>query len=128
MAQQTVCFPHQNIDQYPDTTVVITRNLRKNDKKGRSQDLPTVIEFTISSFASSDEATSAQMDNAVGQAKESYKHIGPSSLAAVAESAGDAGGVVVDAIPSVNDVLAAWEPLLEKVKLFTEIMDKFAEV
>jgi hypothetical protein len=112
----------------PDTTIAITRNVRKNDKKGRSQELPTVIEFTISSFVSSDEATNAQMDKAVGQAKEAYKHIGPSSLAAVTESAGDAGGVVVDAIPSVNDVLAAWEPLLEKVKLFTEIMDKFAEV
>jgi hypothetical protein len=66
------------------------------------------------------------LDEVVGQAKEAYKqHIGPSPSTEAAASTRD---VVVDAIPSVTDVLTAWEPLLEKVKLFTEIMDKIAEV
>jgi hypothetical protein len=91
---------YRSID--PTLSIVVTRNLRKVDKKGKSQELPTVIEFTISSFASLDGATNAQMDEAVGQAR--------------------------DAISLVSNVLTTWEPLLEKVKLFTEIMDTFTEV
>jgi hypothetical protein len=66
------------------------------------------------------------MDEAVDQAKEAFQHIGPSSAEGV--SACDAVVVAVDVTPSVSNVLTTWEPLLEKVKLFTEIMDKFAEV
>jgi hypothetical protein len=129
MTQQTVCFAHQNIDRYDSTPpIVVTRNLRKNDKKGNSQELATVIEFNIVSFASSFEATKAQMDQAVDQAKEAYKHIGPSPSAAAVASACDIVGVTVDVTPSVSNVLTAWEPFLEKVKLFTEIIDQFAEV
>jgi hypothetical protein len=86
------------------------------------------MEFTISSFASSDEATIAQLDEVVGQAKEAYKHIGPSPSVEASASTRDVVGVAVDAIPSVTNVLTTWEPLLEKVKLFTEIMDKITEV
>jgi hypothetical protein len=104
---------------YPTSPIVVTRNLRKNDKRGNSQEISTVIKFTISSFASSDEATTAHMNEAVGQAKEAYEHIVPSPSAVASAS---------DATPSVNDTFATWEPLLEKIKLCTEIVDKIAEV
>jgi hypothetical protein len=68
------------------------------------------------------------LDDVVDQAEEAYKHIGPSPSVEAATSTRDAVGVVVDAIPSVSNVLTDWEPLLEKVKMFTEIMDKIAEV
>jgi hypothetical protein len=110
-----------------DTTppIVVTRNLHKKDKKGNTQEIPTVIKFTVSLFATSVEASRTQMGEAVGQAKEAYEHVVSSP------SAYDAVTVAVDAIPSVNDTLtkaAAWEPLLEKIKLCTEIVDKIAEV
>jgi hypothetical protein len=74
----------------------------------------------------SDESSSVLMSDAVSQAKEAYKHI-VSSPSAVA-SACDAVGV--DA-PSVDDVftrVVAWEPFLERIKLFMEIVDKIVEV
>jgi hypothetical protein len=106
----------------PTLPIVVTRNLRKNDKKGNIQEVPTAIEFTISLFGTSVEATITWANEAVSQAKEAYDHIVPSP------SAYDAVGEAVDAIPSVNDALAAWEPLLEKLKLCTEIVEKIAEV
>jgi hypothetical protein len=114
------------IDSTPP--IVVTRNLRKNDKKDNLQELSTVIEFTISSFASSDEATITRMNRSVGKASEASKHIRPPPSAAAVAPARDAVGVAVGVIPSVSTVLTTWEPLLGKVKSFTEIMDKFAEV
>jgi hypothetical protein len=73
----------------------------------------------------SDESTSARMSKAVSQAKEAYEHIVPSS------SACDAVGIAVDSVASVDDVFTravAWEPLLERIKLFMEIVDKIVEV
>jgi hypothetical protein len=93
------------------------------------QELSTVIEFTISSFASSNEATITQLDDVVDQAEEAYKqHIEPSPSGEASSSIRHAVGVPVDSTPSITNVLTAWEPLLEKFKLFTEIMDKIAEV
>jgi hypothetical protein len=75
--------------------------------------------FTISSFATSVEATTVRMDESVSQAKAAFEQIVslPSAL--------------VGAVGMVDDVAAkaaAWEPLIEKIKLCTEIVDKVAEV
>jgi hypothetical protein len=106
--------------------IVVTRNLHKNDTRGNSQEVATVIEFTISSFATVDEATTARMDEAIVQAKAAHEQIvSPPSVLVNAVSVADV------VIPSVGDVLAkvsAWEPLLEKIKLYTEIVDKITEV
>jgi hypothetical protein len=66
------------------------------------------------------------MNEVVGQAKAAYENIVPTPSAVA--SVCDTVGVAVDAMPSVNDTLTTWEPLLEKVELFTEIVDKIAEV
>jgi hypothetical protein len=105
-------------------TTVVTRH--KNDARGNSQEVATIIEFTISSFATLDEATTARMGEAVGQAKTAYEQIvsPPSVLVGVV-------GVADDVTPTVDDILTnavAWEPLLDKIKLCTEIMDKITEV
>jgi hypothetical protein len=106
-------------DSFVYPTLVVIRNLHKIDASGISQELATVIEFTISSFATSDEATTARMDEAVGRAKAAYEQIvSPPSV--LVEAIGVAGDVPTKA--------AAWEPLLEKIKLCTEIVDKIAEV
>jgi hypothetical protein len=119
-----ILFANSTIDD-PTPPIVATRNLCKIDKRGNSQELPTVAKFTISSFKMSDEATSVQLDRVVSQAKEAYEHIVP--LPSAMASACDAVGVAADTIPSVNDTLTTWEPLLDKVKLVTEIVDKIAE-
>jgi hypothetical protein len=103
--------------------VVVTCNLVKDDARGNTYELPSVIEFTISSF-STDEATGPEMEEAVLQAMTAFEHIVPSPRVDTADMAGSV-------ILPLNDVLtktALWEPLLEKVKLCTEIVDKIAEV
>jgi hypothetical protein len=107
------------VDSFVHPTLVVIRNLHKIDARGDSQELSTVIEFTISSFTTLDEATTAWMDESVDQAKAAYEEIvSPPS-------------VLPDAVDVAGDVLTkatAWEPLLEKIKLCTEIVDKIAEV
>jgi hypothetical protein len=59
------------------------------------------------------------MDEAVGQAKPAYDQMVSSP------------SVLVDAVGVADDLFektAAWEPLLEKIKLYTEIVDKITEV
>jgi hypothetical protein len=106
--------------------IVVTRNLHKNDARGNSQEVATVLEFTISSFATLDEATTARMNEAVDQANVAYEQMVSSPSALV-----DAVGVADDITSTVDDVLTkavAWEPLLERIKLYTEIVDKITEV
>jgi hypothetical protein len=103
----------------------VTRNLRKDDARGNSQEVPVTIEFTISSFSTSDEAKGARMDDAIIHATAAFEHILPQPLC------DDTINVDGDASPSVNDIFTvvdSWEPFLEKIKLCTEIVDKMAEV
>jgi hypothetical protein len=65
------------------------------------------------------------MGEVVGQAKAAYEGMvsTPSGM--------DAIGVTANTPSMIDGVLtkaAAWEPLLEKIKLYTEIVDKIAEV
>jgi hypothetical protein len=80
------------------------------------REVQTIIESTIPSFATSSETTNAGMNDAVGQAKTVYEPI-LSSLSAWV----DAFGVGAD---TIGRKAAVWEPLLEKIKLCTEIVDK----
>jgi hypothetical protein len=66
------------------------------------------------------------MNEAVDQANVAYEQMVSSPSALV-----DAVGVADDITPTVDDVLTkavAWEPLLERIKLYTEIVDKITEV
>jgi hypothetical protein len=99
------------------------------------QDVQTVIEFTISPFATSDEGLKDQSNQAVGEAND----IQPAPTLII-------DGVVVDGVNSItnainpitnainpitnaiNPITAAWDPLLEKIKLFTKIVDGISEV
>jgi hypothetical protein len=91
------------------STIVVTRNLHKIGARGNSQELTTVIEFTISSFATSDDATTARIGEAVDQAKGAYEQV--VSLPSVFGVAGDAIPLDIDVVTKAT----AWEPLLEKI-------------
>jgi hypothetical protein len=110
---------------YLTTAIVFSCNLCKVDTRSNAEEHPIVIKFVISSFANSDEASSVQMDNAVDQATTSFRNIVSSSSCV---DAVDVAGNTISSIDSVLTRTALWEPLLEKIKLCTEIADKIAEV
>ncbi|KAN0107633.1 hypothetical protein V8E52_009952, partial [Russula decolorans] len=106
-------------------TKAVTRNLRKDDVKGNMPDVQTVVEFTITSFATSADAAEAQMDEAVDQGRTTLDNMKPVPLLL---SADGAVADVVSATRSINTISAAWTPLLEKIERYTKIVDKISEV
>jgi hypothetical protein len=87
--------------------------------------MQTVVKFTITSFATSADAAKAQMDEAVDQGRTTLHNMKPLPLL---PSADGAVAEVVSAIGSIDTISVAWTPLLEKIKLCTEIVDGISEV
>jgi hypothetical protein len=89
------------------------------------QEVQTVLEFTIAPFVTSDEGLKDQLNEVVGEAT-NVDNMNPVPPLATGE------GAVVDRITAISDtinpVMAAWDPLLEKIKLFSEIVDGISEV
>jgi hypothetical protein len=102
-------------------TAAVTRKLRIEDRNGDTHEVPTIVEFTIASFATSAEV---QMDEAVDQAATAVDRM---ELAPVL-GAEEAVNNVVPIISGIDTMTAAWEPLLNKIKLYTEIVDRISEV
>jgi hypothetical protein len=88
-------------------------------------EVQTVLEFAIASFTTSDEAVQGQLNEAVSEAKVlDNTNSAPSRII-------DAGNVIESLISDANTVIsttAAWDPLLDKIRLFTEIVDGISEV
>lgn len=107
-------------------TAVIPRILRKSDKAGKTHEVQAVLEFAISLFTSSDKAWEDQLNEAVGGVTGvgDNMNLAPSLLI----GAGDLIDGVTSTTNTIIPVTAAWGPLLDKVKLFTEIVDKASEV
>jgi hypothetical protein len=89
-------------------------------------DVQTVLEFTITSFGTSDEALEGQLNEAVSETKV-VENMNPAPSRVI-----DGGNVVDGIISTTNNTviptMAAWDPLLDKIKLFTEIVDGISEV
>ena len=88
-------------------------------------EVQTVVELTITSFATSAEASEDQMDEAVCLGRTILDHIQPAPLLLSA-----VGAVPdVDSVTGgINTISAAWKPLLEKIELCTKIVDGISEV
>ena len=89
-------------------------------------DVETILKFTITSLGMSDEALEGQLKEAVSGAEVvDSMNLGPSRII-------DAGNVVDGIISTTNNtvisIVAALDPLLDNIKLFTEIVDGISEV
>jgi hypothetical protein len=89
------------------------------------QVVQTVLEFSIAPFATSDERLRDQLHEAVGEATAVDSMNPVPSLATGAGVVADRNTTIAN---TVNPITAAWGPLLDKVKLFSEIVDKVSEV
>jgi hypothetical protein len=84
------------------------------------------IEFTVVSSAASTDATENQMDESVMQGNIAVEQIHPASPPLeLLVGAVDHVNMTIDSTTSETDV---WKPLLEKIELFTKIVDQIAQV
>jgi len=107
------------------TVGAISRYLFKYDDHGNQTRTQTIVEFTISKASKA--AAGLNMKQAVVQGKDALDHMksAPSSVVEPIQGATDASTTVTNNIKSVSDT---WGPLLQKIKLFSELVDKIAEV
>jgi hypothetical protein len=95
------------------------------DKAGKVPPLQTVLEFTITPFATADEALMAQWNESVSGTRVVHNMKPAPAVIIGAEGVIDRVNSITNAI---NPITSVWDPLLDKIKLFSEIVDKASEV
>ena len=100
-------------------SLAVTRKLKKTDKK-RTLDLDSVVEFTITAASATPVTVEAHMTEEVKNAEEAEQQMHSRSEGAL----GDLNSITSNII----SVVELWQPLLDNVQLFMNVMDKVAEV
>ena len=105
---------------------VISRELRKYDSCGNQCSTQVFIEFSIVTISQAANADGLNTSEAVTRGKEALDRMkpAPSPLEPI-QGVTNASANVIDNIKSVSN---SWDPFLQKVKLFTELVDTIAEV
>ncbi|KAF8726639.1 hypothetical protein AX14_007619 [Amanita brunnescens Koide BX004] len=104
----------------------ITRELCKFDSRGNQRKTQVIIEFTIATTSKASDATEVNMEEAVVQGNDALLQMkmAPSSFEPI-QGAIDTSVATATVIKSLSDT---WDPLLQKVELFTKLVDGIAEV
>ena len=102
--------------------LAITRELYNHDADGNQRKTQTILEFTI--VATSEASDAAELNtkeatNALDRMKPVQSSVEPIQRAI------DISATVINNIKSVSDT---WDPFLQKIKLFSELVDAIAEV
>jgi hypothetical protein len=115
-------------DMLIEPPIAINRKLRKYGTNGFLHELQAVIELTITCTAPSRCALEYQMDDALHQAKDASGRVHPvvSNHTRTGVAADYLRSVAVTSI-SISKTLP-WESFLNKVQMFTKIVDQLAEV
>jgi hypothetical protein len=113
------CHPRNLTDLL---SLAVTRKLKKTDKK-RTLHLDSVVEFTITA-ASATSATpvtaEAHMTEEVNNAEEAEQQMHSHGAGAL--------GDLTSITSNIISVVELWQPLLNNIELFMNVMDKVAEV
>ena len=106
--------------------LAITRELCIYDAHGNRRQTGIIIEFTITTTSTAFDATGLNMEEAVTQGKEALvrMNLAPSSL----EPIQDAVDTSVAVVANIKSLSTTWSPLLDKVKLLSELFDGIAQV
>jgi hypothetical protein len=106
--------------------LVITRELYKHDAQGNQNQTQIIIEFTIVAISTASDAAGLNMKEAVAQGKNAIDQmtLAPLSVGQI-QGAVDTSPTVIGNIKSMSNT---WGPLLQKIKLFTELVDGIAKV
>ena len=106
--------------------LAITRDLCEYDGHGNQRKTQTIIEFAIVATSKASDAAELDMEAAVTQGNDDLdrmKLIHPSFEPIEGVVGTSATGI--DDIKSLSDT---WGPLLQKIRLFSELVDTIAEV
>ena len=104
----------------------VTRELSKFDALGNPCKTQTIIEFTITAVPKASDAGVLNMEEAITQQKDVLDSMipAPSSVKPIQEAVNTSATV----LNNIRSVSAIWGPLLQKIKLFSELVDSIAEV
>ena len=105
---------------------VISRELHKYDSYANQRSTQVVIEFNIVAISQAADAARLNIGEAVAGGKEALGRMrpAPSPLEPI-QGVTNASANVINNIKSVSN---SWDPFLQKVKLFTELVDTIADV
>jgi hypothetical protein len=111
---------------YKHILSVVTRELCKFDALGSPCKTQTIIEFTITAVPKGSDAGLLNLEEAITQQKDALDSMipAPSSVTPTQETVDTSAAVLND----IQSVSATWAPLLQKIKLFSELVDSIAEV
>lgn len=105
--------------------LAITRELFKSDEIGNQVKMQTVIEFTIMAVPMASDIDILNMENAIAQGKDAVDCMKPPASYETIPGPVGASGTVTNNTRVVSD---NWSSLLEKIQLFTELVDAISGV
>ena len=105
--------------------LAITRDLCEYDGHGNQRKTQTIIEFTIVATSKVSGAAELDMEAAVTQGHDELDRMKPHPSFEPIEGVVGTSATVIDHIKSLSDT---WGPLLQKIRLFSELVDTIAEV
>lgn len=107
---------------------VVTRELRKHDRHVNQRKTQIVIQFTIVAVSEASDADAHELNagDALVQAKDELGDMksAPSRFEPILGVV-NTSATVINNTKSVSDI---WGPLLDKLELFTKLVDKITEV
>src|SRR5277367_1962741 len=114
---------------FPTLTVLSLAIACALSKPGADESLnqtQTIVEFSTTVEIQPSNASHMEMDDGVTRATSAFEQmrIAPSTLERIRGAVG-ASTTIVD---NTTSMAATWDPLLQRIKLFTEIVDGISEV
>jgi hypothetical protein len=104
----------------------VVRELSKYDAHGNQRKTQSIVEFTIVTISQATNTAGLNMDEAFTQGRDAVHNMKPIPLSSQQiQTVVDISTVTNNNIKSISDV---WDPLLQKIKLFSELVDAIAEV
>jgi hypothetical protein len=117
------------ISSIPHSTVLssaITRTLSKLAADENLSQTQPIIEFSITVESQPSNTSYVEMSDGVRRATTAFEQmtVAPSTL----ERIEDAVGTSTTIVGNMKSITATWDPLIQRIKLFTEIVDRISEV
>lgn len=105
---------------------VVTRELCKFNGLGNSYKTQTIIELTIMAIPEASDAGVLNIKEAITQQKDVLDNVipAPSSINQIREAVDTSAA----GLTNIRSVSAHWGPLLQKIRLFSELVDSITEV
>jgi hypothetical protein len=130
MEQMEVGFAlEQSYDLFPTLKLLSSAITRVLSKPGANEILSRtqpIVKFSITVTTHPSNASYMEVDDGVTRATTAFDHmrVAPSALERI-EDAVSASTTVVENMTSIT---ATWDPLIQRIKIFTEIVDGISEV